>query len=186
MAVPRLLSCWGGESHHGCAVTPGILSHTRSLLKHRRPFKVALAQQVAVFSLIFYLPFPLSIRRSVANRPWAFLLLLVQVGHLTASTKPFSLVHHPGWSWIRLKKHLPVAAAALDVPLPLFLPFLREANMLLFTPFMGPIKLQQGQQRGARDALAAKVMHSCPRRICWQSGFQDPEDLAWEYIPISR
>lgn len=63
MAAPCLLSFRGGERHHSCAVAPDILSYTRSLLKHRRPFMVALAQQVAVFSLIFYLPFPLPLNQ---------------------------------------------------------------------------------------------------------------------------
>lgn len=43
------------------------------------------------------------------------------------------------------KKHLPAAAAALDVPLLIFQPFLREANTLLL---WDPSELQQEQRRG--------------------------------------
>ena len=47
-------------------------------------------------------------------------------------------------------------------------------------------QLQWDQQRRARDASAGKVeMSSCSGRwMCWQTGFQDPGDLAWEHTCV--
>lgn len=115
---------------------------------------------------------------------------LVRVGHCrprctTASTKPLSFMHHPGWSWtgtrsIFLQLLLPWRCFC---PFPAFL----GGQMHCFSHlFWDPSRLQWDQQRGARDAPAGKVeMSSCPRRwMRWQTGFQDPGDLAWEHICV--
>lgn len=98
---------------------------------------------------------------------------LVRVGHrrprcTTAFTKPFSFMHHPGWSWIGTR------GIFLQLLLPwrcfcTFPAFFGGGQMHCFSHLFWDrnrsSQLQWDQQRGARDAPAGKVeMSSCPRR----------------------
>lgn len=73
-----------------------------------------------------------------------FSSFLVRVGHCrphctTASTRPFSFMHRPGWSWISTRSIF----LQLLLPWRCFCPFpafFRGADALLFTSFLGHIQ----------------------------------------------